>query len=311
MRNRRRLLTIVLLLAISVALAGCVGGENLDDTEEYDGSDELDHPYGSPEIDIYIDDSQAAYDVDDEVTSALTYWESNAETYLSYNVSYTIVENEADADKILKFTEVDRCGKSLPEDDEVHGCADLIGDQAPQQVNGEVKYDLARPQMERTIKHELGHMLGLTHADEPAEIMQTHSLLNNTNTVNIYIGSGEQTGTPHTAADDIEAAFTYFNDHPDKAVDGEIEYQFVENSKNAQITINYRLNTEGCHREFDRGGSCLVSGEYSGQHNIQLANLDSEVTAWHVAVNLAPLYLEEIPEDLETTDYHDRRNWPS
>ena len=103
------------------------------------------------------------------VGDALTYWEAQSATRGAYAANYALRPNATDPDLTVAFVRsVDVCGYTHSE--LTVGCAPKLG--ADDYVRGpttvRVEGDLDDPSTVVTLKHELGHTLGLTHADGDA-----------------------------------------------------------------------------------------------------------------------------------------------
>lgn len=252
------------------------------------------HPsyYGSTEIAIYIDDSQVERDVSHVIDESTSYWETNADEYLSFDVEYEIVERRSAADKVLTFEQSTTCGTEHSES--YLGCADLVTSDVDQTVHLSVDHRLSDPVMVDTTIHELGHTLGLEHGDKPEEQMSsTYNEFETSSPVKFYVRS-EGGSVPTSVELEVERALKFYEDR------GDFTYELVDSEDEAHHLVTYHPSGTTCG--FSTGGSCEVEGEYQLQIDFRLDQLDSEVVAWHVAIGLAGPAVDELPDELGPDD---------
>lgn len=145
--------------ASATTLAGCLDTVSLDPA----------NPWFKQTLTVtYTNDAASDRELVPLVETALAYWDEHSEQYTDYDVSFTFQSDTDDADiEISLVDKIEQCGDH---DDIVTGCARIrntpLRDAAIEIENG---YSDDRTLV--TIKHELGHALGLGHDDEPQEIM--------------------------------------------------------------------------------------------------------------------------------------------
>ncbi|MDB2281922.1 matrixin family metalloprotease [Halorubrum ezzemoulense] len=264
-------------------------------------------PYGETTLGLYADDAAVDRNVSGVAAAATGYWERNDERYLGYPVAYERVSDESRADVVLRFDRVERCGVE-GNDTRYFGCADLLVDEPRTPMTATVDPRVSDADMNATIIHELGHVQGLEHGEEPAGLMNATSTLATHRPLKIHLrdDDGAVTGP---VEDEVAAALDYFAGREDIVGSDRFAWEFVDSARDAHVQITYDERGEVCIT--DGGGSCTVDGEYYGQQDVRLGELDEEVVAWHVGWSFAPALLEEVPPELSReTDRREREAWP-
>jgi len=170
MKLRRRQAVV----GVAVALAGC-SSVRTEIEERADGvAAGGGHPLAGTTTVSIVDQSGADHDYRAIVADALEYWTANAPEYAGVDVTFEFADGAPDVEIVFladRF-ELEGCREHAAED--ILGCAPLLRpEHSPDRpVTIEVVAG-GRPsgEVEITTKHELGHVVGLGHDDEPARIM--------------------------------------------------------------------------------------------------------------------------------------------
>jgi hypothetical protein len=264
-------------------------------------------PYGKTTLGLYVDDEAAGRNVSGVVDAATAFWERTDERYLGYPVAYERVGDADDADVVLRFERVERCGVE-GNDTRYFGCADLLVDEPRTPMTATVDPRISDAEMNSTIIHELGHVQGLEHGEEPAGLMSATSTLATHRPVKVHLRAddGAVTGP---VEEEVATALDYFAAREDVVGSDRFTWEFVDSARDAHVQITYDERGDVCF--VDGGGSCTADGGYYGQQDVRLEGLDEEVVAWHVGASLAPVVLEEVPPELTgEAERREREAWP-
>lgn len=163
--RRRRLLGV-----IGAGAMGAFGGCSLPNVS---GASEDSHPLSGTTT-VRVDDvSATGRDTDALAREGLSFWEAESADRLDFSVSFELVTDRPDV--ILAFAdEPAGCESVDGHPEEVLGCAPLVraGHAVDPPLTARIVVGNRPPGLVAiTVKHELGHLLGRSHEDDPLEIM--------------------------------------------------------------------------------------------------------------------------------------------
>jgi len=257
------------------------------------------NPWGKETIQVAVDgDTADEVDAEAVVTDAIIYWNGEGQQYTTYPVRFELVEYAADADIIVRYEDtIETCGTTSNE--LVLGCAPRLSPNvtASDVTTVKIETGYTRATMFNTTKHELGHVVGLEHGDEPMPLMAEHGAdikrpqvpnvserqyRFNTERVEIYAPAGYR-----TKADKV---VEYLNDSENTPTP-DVAYATTLNKSRAEFIIETAANSD-C--ELPEGsGSCPAAYvvDYDGHGEtdwysrvvIELVDLDRDVASWHIA----------------------------
>ena len=108
-----------------------------------------------------------------ELKATVNYWNANDAKYGNYTANFTYVEDAENPDVTVTFVdEIDSCGVNVAVLTEFTGCSPILDDESEEE-HTEVEILAERPEydVEETLKHEWGHLLGIEHGEEPMPLM--------------------------------------------------------------------------------------------------------------------------------------------
>ena len=293
-------------IALLVVLSGCTavtdGGPLWDrwegDPDNHWRSEAINVSYGGGEPDrAYAPLVRAAAD----------YWTANSDRYAGYPVRLRVVDADGTADVHVRF--VDRVGDCGTHDvDTTVGCAPILTEpgQVDRPVDVRVRTGFTNDSTVAVLKHELGHTLGLSHADEPRAVMRPESRL---------------VTTPDTNATDrqVREALAYFDRGAGGTVPETVAFRRIDSREDADVVVTV-TNESDCRAGT---GSCgTVTGtdpdgdgalERYTRLEIVVVGLDTEAVGWHVGRWLGVGFGLEAdaafpPPLRENATYEDRRS---
>jgi len=334
-----------LLLALTVVLAGCaLPGAPGTTAPPADGGPatatgadtpttptvDPDNPWRTGTLTVAVRTGEA----DDRnyrplVRAALDFWGSSAEQYAGYPMGFELVDDPEGADVVVSFVpSVDDCGNVS----DAAGCAPVprVGDHLPRPQLIRVRTGLSNASTVEVLKHEFGHALGLTHADEPQPLMAPAASLTTLPQRNasdrampwtdpalsVYVEFGNASD-PAGAREQVGHALDYYEGGADGTVPDNLTFTTTRNRSAADVVV--RFGEHACGQE---SGSCASRGgvdpdgdgalEYYTRVEITLAGIDTDATAWHVArwLGFAMGFsaADDWPAPLRDASYEERRS---
>lgn len=313
-----RRVVVFALLTVGV-LAGC--GGIVEQADSVTGSDE--HPFAGEQVTVVVNgtDRERALAAD-----GLAYWAANATDYAGFDVAFRVVapgkRPDGGPDVRLRFVEtVGACGDTeFPA-----GCAPRVnastGVDRPATVA--IRRGLSDDATRLVVRHETGHLLGLTHTDRPRDVMTHERDLatlprpdateranpwNDTTLTVALVGGDADYGS------ELDYALAYVREGADGAVPENVSVRVVENATAADVTVR-TVGSDDCT---DGAGSCLLlegpdpdqdgAIETYTSAEIRLVGVDTDAASWHIASQfVGTFHTADSPDRLDAADARERR----
>ncbi len=263
------------------------------------------------------------------IRDAVDFWERHDRRYVGYEVRFEVRPDAANPDVLVNFTD------SIPECGGVShaaGCAPRITDgrRIPHPAPVWVTTGLSDDSTTHVLRHEFGHLLGLTHDDPPSDVMAASSVLYSrpqTNATDRAFPWNDSTFTvyanfsaaedPDRAREQLDHALTYYEEGAPGTPDN-LTFRYVDDREAADVVVEFASagacdgQTASCAetRGLDPDGDGAV--ETYTRLRVTLTGIPTDAVGWHVGYWLAhALGAEddaEKPPPFRDATYRERRS---
>lgn len=131
------------------------------------------NPWGKNKVIVgFKNANESSLDLESQTSSAIQYWENNGSQYADYQVDFVLEPQADNPDLVVEFTDgIVFCGSDV-ELSVYYGCAPLIsGDDRVRNEDMEIDATMGPRNLQLTLRHEFGHVLGLNHSSQPYRYM--------------------------------------------------------------------------------------------------------------------------------------------
>ncbi len=260
------------------------------------------NPWNAEEVVVAVDAPPSdGGEYSDAVAAAVDYWNENDVRYGSYSVNFVLRPDATQPDVLVDFTSTVICHGETG----LLGCAPVLnassdpGDTTIVQINTEYGPET----IQRTIKHEFGHLLGIRHGEAPMPLMgrlqevDTEPQENvsdrqnpwQTDRIEVYVEYGDVTEDREAAVrEQVQHALSYYDGGAEGTVPQDVEFVETDSKADAEIIVRF-FDDPWCR---DGPGSCGETRgidsddddtvEYHSKSWIALSDVRTEAVGWHV-----------------------------
>jgi hypothetical protein len=303
MASRRKALGLALLMVASgctaVSDSGLLG-------DRWQG--DPDNHFRSETVAVSYDPGDRDREYGPIVRAAADYWSDHSDHYAGFPVSFRVVADRAESDVHVRFVDrIEDCGTH--DGERTVGCAPILTDQGQvdRPVDVQVRTGFSNDSTVAVLKHELGHTLGLTHADEPQAVMRPESRLTTppepnatdralpwqAETLAVYTDYGDVPSSEREATDrQVTEALAYYERGAGGTVPEAVAFRRVADPADAHLVITVTDESDcratagscGTVRGADPDGDGAL--EYYTRLEIAVVGLDTAAVGWHVGRRL-------------------------
>lgn len=292
------------------------------------------NPWGKGTIIVGVQNNVApSRNFTEVVAAAIEYWEQHEE-YGAYSVDFVLRPNTEQPDLIIRYNETIPCSYGAS------GCAPLLNSSVvaypPETVHIRYNESDNYRTVRYTVIHEFGHVLGITHCEEPHWMMSYwtggHGCENPTfdgpsvenqdlawrdSNLTLYIDySAVSEANRDETQEQVNHALAYFEEGRAEEFPGQVSFTRVDDPWKADIVITFASNRcEGDHVVCGSGGAARDfdnDGEFEyytrGRFTVETGS-DVDARGWYIGWGIAhQLAPGHIPPVFQDASYEERRS---
>lgn len=301
--SRSRALT--LSLALLLVVAGCTGPRAPAEL----GTATADEPAGTatPAPDLPVESRPSPWDgrtltvavetpgtdtnATPAVSEAAAFWSGAVERYAGYPAVLRVDPDAADPDIVVRVVgSIESCGGTT----RPVGCAPVVREEVRTPVVVRVRAGLDTNSTVAVTKHELGHVLGLRHADAPVDVMRPQMAIATTprtnatdrafpwsnRTLDVYVDAGAADDAAGVDAE-VDRALRYVESAEELP---SVRFRRVASADDADVVVRVPDDADACSCFRLRGPDPDRDGapEEYRRLTISLRDVPTEAVAWHV-----------------------------
>lgn len=235
------------------------------------------------------------------VARAVDYWNRNAPRYGDYAAQFRLTKNASEADVVVRFREEVPCQGETG----WLGCApvyDATSDAAaPSYVD--VRAGYTDESTVTTLKHEFGHLLGLTHGEAPRPVMNaSHDAVRlpapnvseranpwPDRNVTVYVDDeGEPEPRQDAIATQVARTLDYYESGANGTTPPNVSFETVENRSEADVVVSFpsdptcRTGAGSCGRTYGRDVDADGRLEHYTRSRIEISGVPTDAVGWHL-----------------------------
>jgi hypothetical protein len=231
------------------------------------------------------------------VAETLDYWERNDAQYAAYEVGFELRPDASNPDIVVNYvSDISACGTTSR--DGGVGFAPVISESTPPDPPESicVRQGFTEASTRHILKHEFGHLLGISHGQPPNDLMAVDYEYTSLPRPTSRVLSADAVNSPVTvyvdrstiyarrdyvAQQQLNYTFRYYERNANLVSNGPVDVTLVENRTDADIVFSFP-QSPSCTRE--RVGSCAeieTQRDGSHQYRVKITTTHEDTYGWH------------------------------